>query len=57
MSTRWTLLRDEITSALDTEIDNHRAYEFYSRDESNCKGGIEALEYVLGLMDRDGEEE
>ena len=44
MSTRWTLLRDEITSALDTEIDNHRAYEFYSRDESNCKGWIEALE-------------
>ncbi len=50
--TQWTLLRDEITSALDNEREHHKAYEYNSRDESNCQGWIEALEYTLGVMDR-----
>ena len=61
-------VREEIEATLQCEKDNLEEYEYgvdfrhkeYDADhcgKSNCQGWVEALEYVLGLMDRDGEEE
>tara|TARA_R100000995_G_scaffold56686_1_gene28078 strand:- start:49 stop:210 length:162 start_codon:yes stop_codon:yes gene_type:complete len=48
-------LRNEIQATLNDEIVNLEKYGEYGR--CNCEGWIEALQYVLGRMDAQGEEE
>ena len=46
-------LRNEIQATLNDEIVNLEKYG----EHGNCEGWIEALQYVLGRMDAQGEEE
>ena len=52
---RLRKLRNEIQATLNDEIVNLEKYGEYGR--CNCEGWIEALQYVLGRMDAQGEEE
>jgi len=53
-------LREKIEATMNNEKEHLKEYEASmtdSPDMHNCQGWVEALEYVLGRMDAQGEEE
>jgi len=49
--------REDLRNELQATLNEHKGYQEKYGDVGNREGWIEALEYVLGRMDAQGEEE